>query len=553
MRKKVTSKGLSVHAIAGTHAVLLACDYPRKKCSGLLGFAIHRTDRTENEAYWLQGMKVFPSADPGLAPGSRVDTKDHPIQDFMWSDYSAKPGHAYAYRVLAMKGTPEHPEPVAEVVVEIDTEDPAAGDHDVWFNRGAAASQEYARRFGNRPPGSHQGSKDPAWAWLSRGCFEAIVEFIGRAKDGDWGLRVCAYELHLPGVVDALAAAIGRGVDVEIVHDADTESPGPQNAAALAKAGIEKQFITDRITSAISHNKVIVLLRKGKPRAVLTGSTNFSASGVFGHSNVVHVVEDEQVAARYLACWEILSRNPPAKDLKATMSALPLPTAPPPVGTSVVFSPRQHADALDYYADLAGGAKDALFMTFAFGMNDKFQPVFAAGKARLRYALFEKLLGPGVKAADRPAALAAMTQLRRMKENRFAVGAYLRGNPLDGWLGEQLSGLSKNVLFVHTKYMLVDPLGASPIVVTGSANFSKASSDANDENMLVIRGNRRVADVYVTEFMRLWEHYAFREWAAQATKAELAKPRFLDESDTWWRKHFGDTDLSRHREYFAGG
>jgi len=32
--------------------------------------------------------------------------------------------------------------------------------------------------------------------------------------------------------------------------------------------------------------------------------------------------------------------------------------------------------------------------------------------------------------------------------------------------------------------------------------------------MLVIRGDARVADIYVTEFMRMYRHYVFWEWAA---------------------------------------
>jgi phosphatidylserine/phosphatidylglycerophosphate/cardiolipin synthase-like enzyme len=63
----------------------------------------------------------------------------------------------------------------------------------------------------------------------------------------------------------------------------------------------------------------------------------------------------------------------------------------------------------------------------------------------------------------------------------------------------------------HTKFMVIDPLGDDPIVVTGSANFSESSTTGNDENMLFIRGNSRVADIYLGEYMRLWNHYAFRE------------------------------------------
>ena len=60
--------------------------------------------------------------------------------------------------------------------------------------------------------------------------------------------------------------------------------------------------------------------------------------------------------------------------------------------------------------------------------------------------------------------------------------------------------------YIHDKFMLVDPLGDDPIVVTGSANFSGPSQHANDENMLVIRGNKRVADIYFGEFMRIFDH-----------------------------------------------
>jgi phosphatidylserine/phosphatidylglycerophosphate/cardiolipin synthase-like enzyme len=98
-----------------------------------------------------------------------------------------------------------------------------------------------------------------------------------------------------------------------------------------------------------------------------------------------------------------------------------------------------------------------------------------------------------------------------MKENRFAVGSRISTNRFDRWVKEVLTGLNQHVQYVHTKFMVIDPLGDDPIVVTGSANFSESSTTGNDENMLVIRGNSRVADIYLGEYMRLWNHYAFRE------------------------------------------
>ncbi len=65
------------------------------------------------------------------------------------------------------------------------------------------------------------------------------------------------------------------------------------------------------------------------------------------------------------------------------------------------------------------------------------------------------------------------------------------------------------------------------IVVTGSANFSEPSTTANDENMLIIRGDRRVADIYFTEFNRLWNHYYFRS----VREATAKKPGGADASE----------------------
>jgi phosphatidylserine/phosphatidylglycerophosphate/cardiolipin synthase-like enzyme len=109
--------------------------------------------------------------------------------------------------------------------------------------------------------------------------------------------------------------------------------------------------------------------------------------------------------------------------------------------------------------------------------------------------------------------------------------------------------------------MLVDPLSEHPLVVTGSANFSEASTRTNDENMLVIKDNKRVADIYLGEYMRLYSHYAFRE-AVQIflkqhpdAKPEDMKQGFLIENGDWTTTYFDPQDRSARmarRLYFAG-
>ena len=56
----------------------------------------------------------------------------------------------------------------------------------VYFNRGVAGSQAYARKFHNQPP-----DKVPnraAFIWLSRGLEEAMLAYIGQAKGESYGL-----------------------------------------------------------------------------------------------------------------------------------------------------------------------------------------------------------------------------------------------------------------------------------------------------------------------------------------------------------------------------
>ena len=91
MRAKKTNDRLTVQCVAGSHVTLIGWSYPKAKCGGLAGFALHRTDHEEDEANWLRAMKTFEATDPGLPRGTMHSTRYHPIQSFMWSDYSAKP------------------------------------------------------------------------------------------------------------------------------------------------------------------------------------------------------------------------------------------------------------------------------------------------------------------------------------------------------------------------------------------------------------------------------------------------------------------------------
>lgn len=562
MRVIDISGTLRLKAIAGTYVVMLGFDLDESNCTGLLGFAIHRTSHDENESGYLSGMKCFAETDPGFAAGAQYSSRQQPVQSFQWADYSAKPGHRYTYVVSALKGHPKALAEFAKASIDITTEVEVGQLHDVHFNRGISASQEYTRRFGDRSPhqvGDPDSLTNPAYTWLSRGLFEAMTRFIRSAQPGD-ALRIAAYEFAFPMMLIVLKDAQSRGVDVRIVYDGrekDGGNPGKNNREAVAFVGLSgvcKQ--RTRPKSTISHNKFIVLLRGGQPVEVWTGGTNFSRSGIFGHSNVAHVVKDAAIAQKYLEYWDALDSDPPDAELTALVERIsPLPINPPPLGASLFFSPRRdpgkgkEPDALLLLADYAKSAKEGLFMTFAFGMHNLFKDVYRTSTANLRFALMEEKTRPLEDGSpERIAEERAIQELRNMPENVFAVGSFIATNAIDGWLKERLSGLSRNVQYVHNKFMLVDPLSDDPIVVCGSGNFSRASIVGNDENMLIVRGDTRIADIYLGEYMRLWSHHAFRESLAWRGAGE--GPKYL-KTDEWWQDYFKPTERGARRKYFA--
>jgi phosphatidylserine/phosphatidylglycerophosphate/cardiolipin synthase-like enzyme len=179
-------------------------------------------------------------------------------------------------------------------------------------------------------------------------------------------------------------------------------------------------------------------------------------------------------------------------------------------------------------------------------MHNKFKEVYEHGKAPFRLALFESIIRRMKDGPEKEAELARMKALRKMPQNTFAVGTFITTNELDGWVKERLTGLSVNVKYIHNKFMLVDPLGNDPILVAGSANFSKASTTQNDENMLVVRGDTRVADIYLGEFMRLYTHHAFRE----SLRWNRKQVKHLETGD-WWLDYFGSTERAARRRFFA--
>ena len=247
----------------------------------------------------------------------------------------------------------------------------------------------------------------------------------------------------------------------------------------------------------------------------------------------------------------------PSADLRAAHAADPAParTVPVPGGVGPVFSPLTGTSLLDWYADVFDAAVSSSHVTGAFGLNAVFRDRLAG-----------RPLAGHPHGAAREGAAAAAARSRAptttCASRRGATSAVTRcssGRPSGS------TGFNNHVRYIHTKIVLVDPLGPDPTILTGSANYSDASTTTNEENTLrhpgrahpvgLQRAVRRVADIYLTEYHRLFMHFAFR---AMAQNRELNTgvsqwSRYLDETEAWTDRYYvADSWRAPQRRLFSG-
>jgi phosphatidylserine/phosphatidylglycerophosphate/cardiolipin synthase-like enzyme len=450
----------------------------------------------------------------------------------------------------------------------------------VFFNRGVASSQEYARRFSNLPPDKIEDPalKQEAYDWLTRKLREAFYKYIDRAGPGD-SLFGCFYEFHFVEAVAKFKAAIDRGVNVTLIIDCKNNGkesvdkktgkkkttasfPKEANLEALKSCGIDpdgKNVIrrTARKNN-IAHNKFLVYQPKGSavPTEVWTGSTNISEGGIFGQTNVGHWIRNTETALKYKAYWDLLATDPGAgensKDTRGENSAFKTAveaiagnkTAAEILGggdsVTSVFSPRTSIDMLDTYFELVDKSQSSACITLAFGVSKQLKDKLLDNnyKNSIIFMMLEKKDQANPKSKNKD----AFVELDARNNVYAAYGSFI-DDPLNKWVREtntQQLGLNSHVMYIHTKFLLRDPLSGNPVIVTGSANFSDASTRENDENMVIIKGNLRATDIYFTEFNRLFNHYYFRSILLDlkaAGKAPDDSQLFLDPDDSWLDKY----------------
>lgn len=122
----------------------------------------------------------------------------------------------------------------------------------------------------------------------------AIADEIQAAKES---VHVQAYSFTNPVIVQALADAQIRGLDVVVLLDKSNRTQKSSAANLAAGLGIPL-YIDDR--HAIAHNKIMII----DGRVVITGSYNFSRAAEKSNAENIVIIESPAIAEKYQKNWQ---------------------------------------------------------------------------------------------------------------------------------------------------------------------------------------------------------------------------------------------------------
>jgi hypothetical protein len=468
----------------------------------------------------------------------------------------------------------------------------------VGFTRGFTQSQAFTRHFGKdariRPKGDEllfdtsqicgtnaagtQSTYEQQYRWSGFTARQLILGLLDEAiGDASTRVDVFAYDLNEPGVMKALSQLGGEGRVRIILDNADLHHD-PTDPTFEDR--FQKLFTDSAGAAAIkrgkfgrySHDKVIILYRNGAAAKVLTGSTNFSVTGLYVNSNHVLLFDDPEVAKLYAdmfqKAWDLDVGAGAFRKTSFAEDDFPFGGGGMPAAT-ISFSPHGDAraaqvlkritDAVDAQKNHPEGLGNVLFAVMELGSTTK-NPVYESLNAIHKD---KSVFSFGI--SDDPDGIAF-----------YAVGStqgvLVTGKPKDPILPppfDQVRGVGGGHQ-VHHKFVVCDVNG-SAVVFCGSSNLALGGEKANGDNLLMIE-DEDIATVFAIEALTLIDHFNFLDGVARAPATVAAAPAgsppplppanlaaaaasggwFLRPGGEWAAKYFDSNDLhSKDRRIFA--
>ena len=294
---------------------------------------------------------------------------------------------------------------------------------------------------------------------------DPIIDFIDRAKSRS-RLKIAVQEIDHPLIAEAIIRARLRGATIDLIIEQSYLLGGkkPADVASALVAGgkyeINRHLFNAILRSTVDvkvdfnpdifHQKFMVLGNR-----VLTGSTNFTETGVTKNLNHVVIVNNASVANAYKREFRDISRGNFGK--RSTEHG-PAPREVDVSGVRVkpAFAP-DHAPEMEIMKQILKARKRIDFAVFTFSRSSGIDDALIAAKRN------------GIEING--------VLDRRQANQTWAAKDALR----DAGVGLAVAG-GGSLGKVHHKLMTID----DAVTIFGSFNYTEPANKSNDENILIV-------------------------------------------------------------------
>ena len=555
--------------------VLLAMDWPDGATRpDFLGFAIRRTPGfLDFNTGVVAASSFLPNriSFTGPPPDGQPDfpSSDAPIQKFMWWDAridGSNAGDTLTYEITPVCGTPAALQPISADTLSLSIVLPPHVEFGIgsWFNRAVMSSQAFARKLKsfNAPPGTLTAAQAlELRQWLANGMEAPVPDLLSTAGTAVDSIAGAIYHLtDKLWIIPALANAMASKT-IGLVYDADD----PVVSADALSTLTQVQFFA-RTRLNIMHNKFLVAGKmlddapQAEPKKLACGSANYTTQGLTSQANLVHTFDSPELARLFYDRYELLKTNPTKANTTKNVGWSQTVSVGD-AGVRVFFSPEKGSPGgpsisiETIVASIHAARSSVIFCLFIPTDEQLRQACFAVGDAgKMMFGLVNRIARtePTVTttgARSVPAdELAALELFHRSRDEKDVIGAEFFSAALTPagfeteinlFPGEPPPGFPP--VIVHHKFVVIDAETDSPVIYTGSANMSGNSVFNNDENLLEIKGSPRLAQIYLAEFLRLYEHYRARARFIRFKLGNQPAPQTgfaLRPNRTWADKHY---------------
>jgi phosphatidylserine/phosphatidylglycerophosphate/cardiolipin synthase-like enzyme len=278
---------------------------------------------------------------------------------------------------------------------------------------------------------------------------------------------------------------------------------------------------------ALGHNKFLIRIDKqGKPAVAWTGSTNWAPTGLCTQVNNGLLIEDSEIAQVYLDQWHRL-RDAGSLFPKSLVAENSNPKqvgkdTPGTVRSTVWFSRTSKGVDLDALRKEVQQAREGiLFLMFMPGSTGLFSNVAARSAEPNLYVRGVVSELPNGRGDEDAVDVNLIDGANHTPLHLDIIQPEGVKHPFANFAAEVthkqfLGGICHAI--IHSKVVVIDPFSADPVVITGSHNFSASASSKNDENFIIVKGNRPLAEAYAVNVLGAYAHYRWRAFLAQTSK-----------------------------------